>query len=163
MSLVTGRGRKRLVEESPNTTGAYKQAFVMRMTWQKLYKTYYLPYCVERSFKPVSPANFCAYRLKYRPLYKRCRKVNSCFIILFCYMFLVRQTLWIYFAHACNLHCRCARNHGVTLSARSACCCRWLWTKPRPVMSRRGVRKSSRTTGSCKLSSETTTSSPSQR
>lgn len=164
LCLVTGRGRKRLVEESPNTTGAYKNAYVMRMTWQKLYKTEYLPYCVRRNFKPVSPANFCACRLQYRPLYKRCRKVNLCFIILFGYICLVRQTLWIYFAHACNLlYCRCARRHGVTLSAPSACCCRWLWTRPRITTSRKSVSKLRRTTGSCRLSSETTTSSPSLR
>ena len=158
LRLMTGRGRKRLVEESPNTTGTYKQAYVMRMTWKKLYNSHYLPHCGERNFEPFSPANFCACRLKNRPLYKRCRKVNPCFIILCCYIFLFRQTLWIYFVHACNLHCRCARPHGVTLSARSACCCSWLWTKPRTEMTRRSVSKSSRTTGSFKLSSVTTTS-----
>lgn len=87
LCLVTGRGRKRLVEESPNTTGAYKNAYVMRMTWQKLYKSEYLPYCVRRNFKAVSPANFCACRLQYRPLYKRCRKVNLCFISIWLYLF----------------------------------------------------------------------------
>lgn len=74
--VVTGHGRKRLVEESPNTTGAYKQAYVMRMTWQKLYNCHYLPYCVKRNFKPVSPTKFCAIRSQHRPLYRRCRKVS---------------------------------------------------------------------------------------
>ena len=85
--LVIGQGRKRLVEESPNTTGVYKEAYVMRMTWQKLYKTHYLPYCVKREFKPLSPAKFCACRQQHRPLYKRCRKVSLSFLC--CYVFIL--------------------------------------------------------------------------
>ena len=74
---VAGKGLKRIgVEESPNTTGYYKEAYVMQMTWQQLYEDEYFPFCALRETKPFSPSKFCAIRVEHRPNYKTYRKVN---------------------------------------------------------------------------------------
>lgn len=75
--IILAKGCSRLlVDEAPDTTGQYKEAFVVRMTWMRLYKDFYIPTCARRGFEPYSPSKFCELRSKYRPLYRRHRKVG---------------------------------------------------------------------------------------
>jgi hypothetical protein len=75
VTILSAKGTKRIVDECPNTTGSYKQAYIMRMTWANLYADEYVPHCGRRGHKPYSASKFWAARVKYRPHYKRSRKV----------------------------------------------------------------------------------------
>lgn len=70
-------GTKTFVETSPNTVGEFRRkCLVIRMRWSKLYENYYLPSCNAKGDVPASYAEFTAYRKKYRPHFKKHRKVQ---------------------------------------------------------------------------------------
>lgn len=72
----SAHGTGKMADESPNTTGQYKDAFVVRMTWRRIYTKYYVDHCKKVGILPFSPSKFCAARVQYRPQYRRHRKVG---------------------------------------------------------------------------------------
>ncbi len=69
------KGKNVPIEHSPNTTGVYAKAMVIRMKWQYIYDKFYLASAQRRGLAPVPYYKFVAYRKQYRPFYKKHRKV----------------------------------------------------------------------------------------
>lgn len=75
---IAAKGKKKLMEVSPNTTGALRSGATMaaktiRMQWKEVYDRHYIPLA---GADPASFGEFCRVRKKYRPYYLKHRKAK---------------------------------------------------------------------------------------
>lgn len=68
------KGRRKLVDVAPDTTGKEKECRTIRMKWNRLYEGYYVPMCRLLLREPVPFNVFTELRKEYRPHYIRHRK-----------------------------------------------------------------------------------------
>lgn len=74
--LITDKGKRKMVDVAPNSTGRLAEARTIRMKWSRLHEGYYVPHIKKLNMEPLDYHRFCALRRAHRPLYIRHRKVG---------------------------------------------------------------------------------------
>jgi hypothetical protein len=74
-TFFKSKGKRKMVDTSPNATGYMKECYTIRMKWTQLWSEHYGPLMRDNQLNCASYDKFCELRALHRPLYIRHRKV----------------------------------------------------------------------------------------